>query len=63
MKNLLLTAIFAIISLSLISQTDIFPPVLDKPANAATNQMPDVQLDWYAVNGIGLISYELQIGH
>ena len=61
MKNLLLTAIFAIISLSLISQTDVLPPVLDKPANAAANQMPDVQLDWYAVNGIGTISYELQL--
>jgi hypothetical protein len=61
MKNLLFTAIFAIISFSLVSQTDILPPVLNKPDNAATNQMPNVELDWFAVNGSGQVTYELQI--
>jgi hypothetical protein len=61
MKNLLYTAIFAILSVSLIAQTDVLPPVLDKPADAAVNQMPNVELDWYAVSGSGQISYQVQI--
>ncbi len=61
MKNLLLSAICAIISFSLTAQSDIVPPALDKPANAATNQMPDAQLDWYAVTGIGPVTYQVQI--
>jgi hypothetical protein len=61
MKNLLFTTLLAIFTFSLIAQTDILPPVLDKPADAATNQMPNVELDWFAVNGSGQITYEVQI--
>jgi hypothetical protein len=61
MKNLLLLAFSLIFSISLISQTDVLPPVLDKPANAGANQMPDVQLDWFAVSGIGTITYEVYL--
>jgi hypothetical protein len=61
MKNLLFTALFAIISVSLLSQTDILPPLLDKPADAAINQMPNAELDWFASSGIGQVSYEVQI--
>jgi hypothetical protein len=61
MKNLLLAVVLTIISTFVYSQTDVLPPLLDKPANAATNQMPDVQLDWYAVNGIGQVSYTLEV--
>lgn len=61
MKNLLLLAFSLIFSICLMSQTDVLPPVLDKPANAGTNQMPDVQLDWFAVNGIGNITYEVNL--
>lgn len=61
MKNLLFTTLFAALSVGLFSQPDILPPVLTKPADAATNQMPDAELDWYAVNGLGTITYEVQI--
>jgi hypothetical protein len=61
MKNLLFTTLFAIISISVISQTDVLPPVLNVPADDATNQMPNAELDWYAVNGNGQITYELQV--
>jgi hypothetical protein len=61
MKNLLFTALLAIITTSLFSQTDILPPVLAKPTDGATNQMPNAELDWYAVSGVGSISYEVQI--
>jgi len=61
MKNLLFTILFTALTIGLYSQPDILPPVLTKPTDAATNQMPDAELDWYAVNGIGTISYEIQI--
>ncbi|MEZ5195619.1 MAG: T9SS type A sorting domain-containing protein [Bacteroidales bacterium] len=61
MKKLLFTALTAIMSLWLFAQSDILPPVMDKPANGATDVMPDVTLDWYAVTGVGVISYEVQL--
>lgn len=61
MKKLLFTTLTAIMSLWLFAQSDILPPVMDKPANEATGEMPDVVLDWYAVNGVGTIYYEVQL--
>ncbi len=61
MKNLLLATVLTIISTFAFSQTDVLAPALDKPANAGTNQMPDVQLDWFAVNGVGQVSYKVEI--
>ena len=61
MKKFLFTTILAIISISLFSQTDILAPVLDKPADEATGQMPDVELDWFPVSGMGVIMYEVNI--
>lgn len=61
MKNLLFTTIFAIFSAGLLAQTDILPPALYKPDNNAINQMPNAELDWYASNGIGEITYTVQI--
>ncbi len=61
MKNLLFVALFTFFSISLIAQSDILPPELKAPDSAAINQMPDVELDWYAVNGIGLVTYEIHI--
>lgn len=61
MKNLLFIAFLTIVSISLFSQTDILPPILDKPTNGDDDQVPDVELDWYAVNGIGQVSYIVEI--
>jgi len=61
MKKFIFTTILAIISISLFSQTDILAPELDKPADAATGQMPDVELDWYPVSGTGVITYEVNV--
>ena len=61
MKNLLFVTLFTFFSIGLIAQTDILPPVLKAPDSAAINQMADVELDWYAVNGIGLVTYTVQI--
>ncbi|MBM3435694.1 MAG: T9SS type A sorting domain-containing protein [Bacteroidetes bacterium] len=61
MKNLLFTILFAMMTVSLFSQKAILPPVLVKPTDGASNQMPDAELDWYAVNGIGTITYEVQL--
>ncbi len=58
MKNLLFTIVLAFISISLFG---IVPPVLNSPADGAVNQMPDAELNWYPVSGIGTVSYELQI--
>ncbi len=61
MKNLLSIAFLTIISISLFSQNEVLPPTLVSPANEATNQNPDAELDWYAVNGIGQVSYIVEI--
>jgi len=61
MKNLLITAFFALASIWLIAQTDILPPQLVKPLDEAEKQMPDALLDWHAVSGIGEITYTLEI--
>ena len=61
MKNLLFVALFTFFSIGLIAQTDILPPELKSPDSAAINQMADVELDWYAVNGIGSVTYTVQI--
>ncbi|MCD4731422.1 MAG: T9SS type A sorting domain-containing protein [Bacteroidales bacterium] len=61
MKNLLFVALFTFFSIGLIAQTDILPPELNSPDSAAINQMADVELDWYAVSGVGLVTYTVQI--
>ncbi|MBN2173455.1 MAG: T9SS type A sorting domain-containing protein [Bacteroidales bacterium] len=61
MKNLLFTAIFTIATLWLAAQTDILPPQLVTPADEAEKQFADALLDWYAVSGIGEITYTMQI--
>lgn len=61
MKNLLITILLAIATSSLFSQGSILPPTLVKPTDGAANQMPDAELDWYAVSGIGTVTYEVQI--
>jgi len=61
MKNLLFVALFTFFSIGLIAQSDILPPELKAPDSAAINQMPDVELDWYAVNGVGLVTYEIHM--
>lgn len=45
---------------SLFSQTDVLPPVLVSPTDGDDDQVLDVTMNWYAVSGIGMISYELQ---
>jgi len=60
MKKLLLTKLGVVLSVMLLAQTDVLPPVLNSPANAAVNQMPDVVLNWYPVAGIGPVTYEVQ---
>jgi photosystem II stability/assembly factor-like uncharacterized protein len=61
MKNLLFTAIFLIVTINLYAQTDVLPPLLNMPADSSINQMPDVELDWYAVNGIGEVIYKVEL--
>ena len=61
MKNLLFIVLFTFFSIGLIAQTDILPPELKAPDSAAIDRMADVELDWYAVSGIGLVTYTLHI--
>ncbi len=61
MKKLLLTKVLVIISLFLAAQTDILPPQLVSPANEDDDQVPDVELDWYASSGIGEVNYEVNL--
>jgi hypothetical protein len=64
MKKLISTLLFLFVValLNLSAQTDVYPPTLMEPANEATDQMPDVILDWAAVGGSGgTVLYELQV--
>ncbi len=61
MKNLLFLVLFTFFSIGLIAQTDVLPPELNKPDSAAINQMANVELDWFAVSGIGNVTYTIQI--
>ncbi len=61
MKNLLFLVLFTFLSIGLIAQTDVLPPELKSPDSAAINQMANVELDWYAVNGVGMVTYTVQI--
>jgi hypothetical protein len=60
MKKFLLTQLGVIISVVLLAQADVLPPVLVSPADLAVNQMPDAVLNWYPVAGIGPVTYEVQ---
>jgi large repetitive protein len=60
MKKLLLTKLGVFLSVMLLAQTDVLPPTLVSPADAAINQIPDVVLNWYPVAGIGPVTYEVQ---
>ena len=62
MKKLLFTIVFAIISIGLMSQTKTLTPELISPVDTAENQMPNVELNWQAVSGIGEITYEIWLG-
>lgn len=59
MKRNIITTILLLLTVVLAGQIKVEPPVLVSPSNGATNQMPDVVLDWNAV--IGAKSYELQL--
>ena len=61
MKNLLFVVLFTFLSIGLIAQSDVLPPELKAPDSAAINQMADVELDWYAVNGVGIVTYTVHI--
>ncbi len=61
MKKISFTILLAFIALSLVAQIKISAPALVSPANEGEDQMPDVVLDWNAVSGIGVITYELQL--
>jgi len=61
MKKILGVFILGIISLGLLAQTDVLPPQLHLPANNADDQMPNTELDWYPVSGIGTVMYEIQL--
>ena len=64
MKKLYSTLLFLFVValFNLSAQTDVYPPTLMEPVNEATDQMPDVILDWAAVGGSGgTVLYELQV--
>jgi len=61
MKNLLFIVLFSFFSIGLIAQSDILPPELISPEDGKTNQMPDVQLNWYASSGVGPVTYTIEI--
>ncbi|MCB0805541.1 MAG: T9SS type A sorting domain-containing protein [Bacteroidales bacterium] len=62
MKKVLFTILTAFISLTILAQTDILPPQLHLPTDGNDDQMPDIELDWYPVSGIGMnIMYEVQL--
>ena len=61
MKKISFTVLLAFIALSLAAQIKISAPALVNPENEDDNQMPNVLLDWNAVSGIGIITYELQL--
>lgn len=61
MKNLLFVFLFIFYTIGLIAQTDILPPELKAPDSAAIDRMANVELDWYAVNGVGEVTYSVLI--
>ncbi|NOX48866.1 MAG: T9SS type A sorting domain-containing protein [Chlorobi bacterium] len=61
MKKISFTVLLAFIALSLAAQIKISAPTLVNPENEDDNQMPNVLLDWDAVSGIGVITYEVQL--
>ncbi len=61
MKRFISYFIVLFISAGLFAQTDILPPVLVSPTDGDDDQMPDVTMDWYAVSGIGEVTYELEL--
>ena len=60
MKKFISFFIALFMSMVAFAQTDILPPVLVSPTDGDDGQVPDVTMDWYAVSGIGTITYELQ---
>lgn len=61
MKKFYTTFLIAIFTLSLFASVNINDPALTAPADNATNQMPDVLLDWAPVSaGYGLY-YKVQV--
>lgn len=61
MKKISFTVLLAFIAVSLAAQIKIIAPELVSPENEDDNQMPNVLLDWNAVSGIGVITYEVQL--
>ncbi|MBN1338304.1 MAG: T9SS type A sorting domain-containing protein [Bacteroidales bacterium] len=61
MKKTIHTLFLAVFTLGLFAQTDILPPALVSPTNGKAHQMPDVNLDWNAVSGVGLVTYQIHV--
>ena len=59
MKRYLFTITLAFIATFIFAQVRVDTPVLVAPANAKTNQMPDVILDWNAVTAA--VTYRVQL--
>jgi len=63
MKNIYLLAFTLLMSVSVsFGQSRVYAPELQYPENGAVDQMPEVELNWNAVTGGGMvIQYEVQI--
>lgn len=61
MKKIYLTLLVALTVLTLKASPDIYAPDLLSPANNATNQHAEVNLDWSAVTGQLGLYYEIQV--
>ena len=61
MKKVLFVLIFVVISLGLAAQTLVYTPSLNSPVDSATDQMPDVVLNWDAVSGSTNLQYQVQL--
>ncbi len=61
MKKVLFGLIFVVISLGMTAQTLVYTPALETPVDSATDQMPDVVLNWHAVTGTTNLQYQMQM--
>lgn len=61
MKKTIHTVFLVILTLGLFAQSEIMPPELVAPTDGKANQMPDVTLDWNAVSGVGVVTYEIEV--
>lgn len=61
MKKIFTTILLSVFTLAIIAQTDIIPPQPHTPSDGDDEQMADVELDWYATTGAGVITYTLEV--